>query len=117
MKHLLFLLFGLCLAAPGFSGEQTLISGDIEHGGYGGPVFKFTQIGPNQDYGYLVGGQGGWIINHQFVLGGGGYGLSNNIPADWLPESPDLYPTFGTQYLNFGYGGLFLAYKIGRAHV
>ena len=32
-----------------------------------GPAIRFTQI--DGDFGVLVGGRGGWIINHRFVLG------------------------------------------------
>ena len=31
-----------------------------------GPAIRFTQI--DGDFGVLVGGRGGWIINHRFVL-------------------------------------------------
>ncbi len=30
---------------------------------------------------WLVGGRCGWIVNHSFVIGGGGYGLASDIPA------------------------------------
>jgi hypothetical protein len=79
--------------------EQTLISGDIESGGFGGPVLKVTEFG--DDVGLLVGGRGGWIINHAFVIGGGGYGLTTNIDA----------PVFD-HYLNVGYGGGIVEYIV-----
>jgi hypothetical protein len=79
---------------------QSLISGDISHGGYGGPVLKFTEM--NNSYSVLIGGRGGWIINDQFVIGGGGYGLSNDIPVN--------LGTTKERYLNFGYAGLELGY-------
>ena len=72
--------------------EQTLITGQVQHGGFGGPVMKITSF--RDDVGILVGGRGGWIINHVLVIGGGGYGLVNNIEA----------PIPG-YYLNVGYGG------------
>ncbi len=72
--------------------EQTLITGEVQHGGFGGPVMKITTF--RDDVGILVGGRGGWIINHVLALGGGGYGLTNNIEA----------PIRG-YYLNVGYGG------------
>lgn len=102
---LLFILLTLSVTAK----EQTLLSGHMDHGGYGGPVFKYTQVGPNNADGILIGGQGGWIIDHKFVLGGGGYGLVNNVTADWY----DVYTFAGepSQYvLDFGYGGLLLAF-------
>jgi len=79
---------------------STLISGNVTHGGYGGPVLKFTEM--NGSFGTLVGGHGGWIIDHKFVLGGGGYGLANDISVDLGPDTD--------KYLNFGYGGLELGY-------
>jgi len=87
-----------------FSQEETLIgNGEVSHGGFGGPVIKFTQV--KGEPGVLVGGRGGWIINHSFVIGGGGYGLVNKIEAnnDFLGLRP---------YLNFGYGGVELEYII-----
>ncbi len=80
--------------------EQTLLGeGKMEYGGYGGPVVKFTSI--NGNAAVLVGGKGGWIINHTFILGGAGYGLVNNVDA--RVASP-----LGEPYVDFGYGGLTL---------
>jgi hypothetical protein len=57
--------------------------------------------------GLLVGGQGGWIINHTLTVGGGGYGLVNPITYGEMmhrrPPAPD-------QYLQMGYGGVLLQY-------
>lgn len=87
-----------------YAQEETLMgNGDIEHGGFGGPVVKFTQV--KNEFGVLVGGRGGWIINHCFVIGGGGYGLANNVDAN------NFY--FGAKpFINFGYGGVELEYII-----
>ena len=83
--------------------EETLIRGNIESGGFGGPVVKFTEI--KDEFGLLVGGRGGWIINHTFVIGGGGYGLATqNIKADFV-DFKGRRP-----YLEMGYGGLELEY-------
>ncbi|MBD3289817.1 hypothetical protein GF337_13505 [candidate division KSB1 bacterium] len=105
MKNLLLVLmtFTIAFSAHGQDDTETLISGDIKSGGYGGPAVKIGQI--NGENGVFVGGQGGWIINHQFVLGGGGYGLTNDILIQGIDSPEDLY-------LNFGYGGLFLEYII-----
>lgn len=92
----------LCLVAlPAFAQEETLIAGNVEHGGFGGPVVKIGSF--NGDAGVLVGGRGGWIINHSFIIGGGGYGLANNVKAK-------TFGPLGERYLNFGYGGLELEY-------
>ena len=89
------------MATPVLAQDETLISGKIESGGFGGPVVKFTQV--TDEFGVLVGGRGGWIINHTFVIGGGGYGLANEIKAKQI--GPDTL-----LYLSLGYGGLELEY-------
>lgn len=83
-----------------YAQEETLIGGAIESGGFGGPVVKIGRV--KGETALLVGGRGGWIINHTFVLGGGGYGLVNDIR---------MKETLGkTYYLALGYGGLELEY-------
>lgn len=77
-KYLLILIF-LVLVIPfsAFAEEKTLVGNGFDNGGYGGPVVKFMSLGG--DVGVLVGGRGGWIINHTFVIGGGGYSLKTDI--------------------------------------
>lgn len=96
MKTTIVFLVISVIALQSFGQEQTLLSGKIEHGGYGGPVVKFTSI--NDKFGVLVGGHGGWIINHTLILGGGGYGLVNEAEANTLGP-------LGERYVEFGYGG------------
>jgi hypothetical protein len=112
MKKYLLLMI-LLLAAAGCAGaaEQTLITGEIEHGGYAAPVVKFSTI--NNDFAVFIGGQGGWIINHKLVLGGGGYGL---VTDHVLPDSVGLH-CHGTDKLSMGYGGLFFGYVDGSDHI
>ena len=101
MKQLTVVLL-LCLVTfPLLAQEETLIGGEIENGGFGGPVVKLGSI--NGETGIFVGGRGGWIINHTFIVGGGGYGLANNVKAKVLGP-------YSERYLNFGYGGLELEY-------
>jgi hypothetical protein len=100
MKRLAVLLLVLALAGPALAEDEVLIGGDIESGGYGAVVVKYGRI-MGAD-GVFVGGQGGWIINHSFVLGLGGYGLANNIG---IQDSDCLF-------LGFGYGGLLLEYIV-----
>ena len=85
-----------------FGQEKTLLDdGEVSHGGYGGPVIKFSQV--NDKFSVFFGGRGGWIINHTFVIGGAGYGLVNSIDGNET--------IFGsTRHLDFGYGGLELGY-------
>ena len=75
--------------------EQTLLSGGIESGGWGGPVVAFTSI--NGQFAVMAGGRGAWLINSTFGLGGAGYGLTNEIQID--PNGPP-------RQIEMGYGGL-----------
>ncbi|MCF7805617.1 MAG: hypothetical protein K9N46_16675 [Candidatus Marinimicrobia bacterium] len=94
MKQFLTMVVMMALTMPVFGqNQQTLLQGDIDHGGYGGPVLKAVQIDGSTEM--MVGGRGGWIINHTFVLGGGGYGLASNHPAG------------EDSLLELGYGGLY----------
>jgi hypothetical protein len=74
--------------------DETLVTGKYEFGGFGGPVFKFSTLA--DEFAFLVGGRGGWIINHAISLGGGGYGLAQETVFEGIPGSP---------YMQFGYGG------------
>lgn len=93
----LFMLFPVLALAQ----EETLLSGEVSHGGFGGPVVKFTRI--NGQDAVLVGGRGGWVINHTFVIGGGGYGLVSDV----RPTVPGF---FNQDKLMLGYGGLELEF-------
>ena len=93
----LFMLFPILALAQ----EETLLSGEVSHGGFGGPVVKFTRI--NGQDAVLVGGRGGWVINHTFVIGGGGYGLVSDV----RPTVPGF---FNQDKLMLGYGGLELEF-------
>ena len=99
MKKLLLLIILTLASVPlaANAQEQTLIRGEIESGGYGGPVVKLSSI--NNEFCVLMGGRGGWIINHAFIVGGGGYGLATDIFVN------------GNK-LALGYGGLELGYVI-----
>jgi hypothetical protein len=101
MKASVVIIVLLC-AVPLLAQEETLMGSEsVEHGGYGALVVKFTSV--NDQFGVLVGGRGGWIINHTFAIGGAGYGLVNEIPARTTGM-------LGGRFLNFGYGGLDLEY-------
>lgn len=69
----------MILASAALAQEETLLgAADVEHGGYGALVVRFTSV--NGELGVLVGGRGGCIVNHSFSLGGAGYGLANKYP-------------------------------------
>ncbi len=95
----------LSVFAASVSGqERTVFSGDVEHSGFGGPVVKFSRI--DEQNVLLVGGRGGWILNHTLAIGGGGYGVVTELDAPigslgvW--DSP--------MDIEFGYGGVEIEY-------
>jgi hypothetical protein len=103
MKRFFLSVIVLCVAGSASAqDEETLLSGPVTFGGFGGPVVKMTRI--HDSFGLLVGGRGGWIINHAFSIGGGGYGLVNRI------EGPDGIPGMTDPLLSVGYGGFEMEY-------
>lgn len=82
---------------------ETLLSSKATQGGYGAPVFMYSRVMGKDAL--FFGGQGGWIANHQFVIGAAGYAMVTRIPApaDAVDVGEDLR-------LEFGYGGLWLEY-------
>jgi hypothetical protein len=108
MKKLIVIIILFALGSIAYPQEETLLEGGIESGGFGGPVVKFTQI--KKEFGVLVGGYGGWLINHTFMIGGGGYGLVNKIRAD--EEAQTVYQLYSGRPINIemGYGGVVLEY-------
>jgi hypothetical protein len=102
MKKLIFIFLILVFTAGASSQEQTLVGDKIESGGFGGMVFKATNI--NGQSAMFVGGRGGWIINHSFAFGGGGYGLVTNVNINSHDASQ------GTTNLEMSYGGMDFEY-------
>lgn len=88
------------LSSPVMAQDETLFSGEIESGWYGGLTFRAGQL--NGRSGFFIGGQGGWIISHSFVLGGKGYIMVN--PAD--------VPGLQNIVVGFGCGGALLEYIV-----
>ncbi len=108
MKSAIMVLV-LIVSASALAQEETLLgSTEIEHGGYGAVVVKYTTV--NNKAGVLVGARGGWIINHTFSIGLAGYGLANNVRAHTVG-------LFGQEYVNLGYGGLDLEYVVNSDHL
>ena len=84
--------------ADGGAQERTLVGDHVESGGFGAPVVKFTEV--LGDFAVLAGGRGAWIIDHTIMIGGGGYGLVNDVYDFRLVPAPRI---------QFGSGGLELA--------
>ncbi len=101
MRPLGILLLSALALVSAQAQQETLVGQGFESGGFGGPVLKITPI--NGKTGVLLGGRGGWILNHSFVIGGGGYGLVSDIAA--TTPGPG-----GEPFINFAYGGLELEY-------
>ncbi|MCB2205864.1 hypothetical protein KQI65_14055 [bacterium] len=110
MKLLSTLLLISVLSLPATAQQQnTFFGSDVDHGGYGAATARLTSI-KNADA-LLVGGYGGWLIDHRLMLGAGGYGLVNELRA--RPEAEARYSYDGEPlYLNMGYGGFIMEYTI-----
>ena len=102
----LFLL--IALVVPAFAQQQTLFDGALESGGYGGPSVKVSTL--RSETGVFVGGYGGWLINHQLMLGGGGYGLVTDHGAS--DEAMQYYGFTRRMSLDVSYGGGVIEYII-----
>lgn len=85
---------------------EVLVRPEARHGGWGAPVVTFSEVRDRDAV--FVGGRGGWILDGRLTIGGGGFGLVNEIAA---PQA--LQPALGgTNDLEVGYGGLWLEYTI-----
>ncbi len=84
--------------------DTLLQIGDMTHSGYGAPLVRFTRI--KAEPSVMVGGQGGWIINDQFVIGIGGCGLAT------MHKKSEILDETDPEDLRFsmGYGGGILEY-------
>ncbi len=100
----------LFISVSAYAEPRTLLGGDtqIESGGYGAPVVMFSMF--NEEFAVMIGAEGGWIINHQFVIGGGGYGLTTL--HEIRQETVDQNGQSATEkyIIDFGYGGMLLSY-------
>jgi hypothetical protein len=89
----------LCAGSLHGQDQETLLHGGITSGGFGAVAARLSSVGG--EFAVFSGARGGWIINHTFVLGLGGYGLANDIA---------LTPGATGREIEFGYGGLDLEY-------
>lgn len=100
----------MAFSAYGFSQEiKTLSSnGGLKtktFGGYGGSLIQLSNI--NNDWGIIIGGKGGVVINRRFAFGGIGKSLVNSI--DFLGD--DLNGNENASLsLSYGAGGIFVEY-------
>lgn len=105
MKKTIILLLAFAFQQT-FAQEQTLLSSsEYSSGGFGAPVLKYTTL--NNQSSLLMGGRGGWVLNHSLSIGGGFYGLASEVPVDVIESdifSKDL------DNLQFMYGGFEIEY-------
>jgi hypothetical protein len=78
---------------------QTIFSKRRSNGGYGAFTINYSNIGGQNAL--VTGGRGGFIFDHSFAIGLGGYGFFNNIEYNDMDD-------FRNQNLGGGYGGLLL---------
>ncbi len=113
MKNLMLVILITLISIPAFSQEnqpETLFgTEDVRIGGYGGPEVKFTGI--NNEFGLLVGGRGGLLVNSVFTVGIAGYGLVTSHPVPDYKIIP-YRSNDSSAYLRMGYGGLHLGFII-----
>lgn len=84
---------------------ETIFGNDeFSNGGFG--AFEMKPGSVKGKAGLFLGGRGGWIINHVFSIGGGGYGLVSK-PEIGKFTAGGLDTTLS---INFGYGGLIFEY-------
>jgi hypothetical protein len=78
-------------------GQTETLIGDIDSGYYVAPTARYSKVGTKD--GLFAGVRGGWIINHDFVLGAAVSGLASTyqLPSDSL---------------SFVYGGAMLEYIV-----
>ena len=107
---LLTLLPTLNLFAQDEAPMRTLLGNahDLHHGGWGAPTTDYTRI-MDQDA-LLVGGRGGWLIDHRVTIGLAGQGLTTNITNAAYDDQRHLAgdDTPGTSRFFMGYGGLLI---------
>ncbi|MFH0990878.1 MAG: hypothetical protein V1799_12765 [bacterium] len=103
MRHVALFFILVAFAAEGMAQEETLFKFAGETSGFGGPVIKLTSV--HGQSALMIGGRGGWIIDHRLVLGGGAYGVVNEIDAP-----PEALPFEGPLDIEFGYLGFEVEY-------
>ncbi|OPX27057.1 MAG: hypothetical protein B1H05_01335 [Candidatus Cloacimonas sp. 4484_140] len=99
MKKFIIVLFLSVLLISIAQADSLFSSGSIS-GVFGGPLVKYTKI--NNKDALILGARGGWAFNSIFTIGGGAYGLVNDIPIN--AAQPD------TNFINLGYGGIVVEY-------
>ena len=99
-KKIIGLLIIFSIVIVQFAQADSLFSSGSISSVFGGPLVKYTKI--NNKDALILGARGGWSFNSIFTIGGGAYGLVNDIPIN--AAQPD------TNFINLGYGGIVVEY-------
>lgn len=110
MKTITLIIALMAFSTFSFAQEmKTLSSNDgiknTTFGGYGGPLIQASYI--NDDWGIMMGGKGGVVINRRFALGGIGMGLINSTEFSGDDLKGDNNASLNLEY---GVGGIFAEY-------
>ena len=100
MKKKIFIICIFILLASNFVCADSLFSGGSISGVFGSPLIKYTKL--NSEDALIVGARGGWAFNSMITIGGGAYGLLNDIPINAAQSD--------TNFINLGYGGIIAEY-------
>jgi hypothetical protein len=108
---LLSTLIAIAQTTPLDAPQQKTLFGNPTHVGWWvSPDFMYTQYDGNDVF--QGGISGGVILNHNFSLGLGGYGIMNSYNLEY----DDIFPA-ESAYLYGGYGGLKVEYRLKPASV
>ena len=100
---IIIMAFGFSIITSAQDEEISTLFGDrngnIDHGGWGGLTFGYTQINGKDTY--LMGGRGGWLIDHRLTIGlAGSAFVSDKEYTNIIPD--EIVNLAG------GYGGFFI---------
>lgn len=102
MKRLQLIIF--LFASFNLVAQDETIFGDVNRiGGFGGPIFEFSNFGSNSNSNTAVGGGGALILDDFYV---GGYGIGG---IDFSQNNFSNV-TLDIQKLEFGHGGMWFGY-------
>ena len=100
MKKIIIIIILINTAILSIAQADSLFSSGSISGVFGGPLVKYTKI--NNKDALILGARGGWAFNSMFTIGGGAYGLVNDIPINSAQSD--------TNFVNLGYGGIIVEF-------
>jgi hypothetical protein len=97
----LFVLLCLCFSPLSLQAQQerTLVGKETNHGGFGAAVFKGSGVA--DQFAGFFGARGGWVLDHVFVLGAGGYWMGGGVDVDVAGSEEALDMWYGGAEIEF----------------